>query len=285
MEKRLGRGLDALIPVDAGIGNTKEKVEKLRISDIIPNKFQPRKTFDNEKMTELVDSIRSKGIIQPILVRPSFSGGYEIIAGERRFRAAQALQMEEIPALVRRDISDSDSLELSIIENIQRDELNAVEEARAYQELIDRFEHTLEKVGEMVGKNKTTISNSLRLLSLAPEILSYIEKGKMSAGHAKAILSLSSDSKRKKLAAIIVRRGISVREAEELARRVEEPRSRTRAGKDPELARMEDELQHKFGTKVNILQGKKRGRIEIQYFSNEDLQRLVRILLPDPGNM
>lgn len=285
MEKRLGRGLDALIPTDSGISNSREKVEKLKLSDIVPNKFQPRKTFDDGKMTELVDSIRSKGIIQPILVRPSVTGGYEIIAGERRFRAAQELQMEEIPALIRRDITDPDSLELSIIENIQRDELNAVEEARAYQELIDRFEHTLEKVGEMVGKNKTTISNSLRLLSLAPEILSYIETGKMSAGHAKAILSVASESKRKKLAAVIVRRGISVREAEELAKRIEEPRSRTKAGKDPELARMEEDLQHKFGTKVNILQGKKRGRIEIQYFSNEDLQRLLRVLLPEPGNM
>lgn len=284
MEKRLGRGLDALIPVDAGTGSTKEKVEKLRLTDIVPNKFQPRKTFDDKKMSELTESIKVKGVIQPVLVRPAVTGGYELIAGERRLRAAQELQLEEIPAIIKRDISDPDSLEISLIENIQRAELNAVEEARAYQELIDRFEHTLDKVGQMVGKDKTTVSNSLRLLSLAPELLAYIEEGKITAGHAKAILSLSSDQKRKKVAMIVVRRGISVRETEELARRIEEPRGRARKQKDPELARIEEELQHRLGTKVNIIQGKKRGRIEVQYFSNEDLQRLLRLLMPDTGN-
>ena len=284
MEKRLGRGLDALIPVDAGTGSDKEKVERLRLKDIVPNKFQPRKTFDSRKMSELTESIKTKGVIQPVLVRPSLSGGYELIAGERRLRAAQELQLEEIPAIIKREISDPDSLEISLIENIQRAELNAVEEARAYQELIDRFEHTLDKVGQMVGKDKTTVSNSLRLLSLAPELLKYIEEGKMTAGHAKAILSLSSEQKRKRVAMIVVRRGISVRETEELARRIEEPRIRVRKQKDPELARIEEELQHRFGTKINILQGKKRGRIEIQYFSNEDLQRLLRLLAPDTAS-
>lgn len=285
MEKRLGKGLDALIPTDTNIGSSKEKIEKLKLSDIIPNKFQPRKKFDVAKMAELVESIRSKGVIQPVLVRPLMTGGYELIAGERRLRASQELQMEEIPAIIKREVSDPDSLEISIIENIQRAELNAVEEARAYQQLIDQFEHTLEKVGQMVGKDKTTISNSLRLLSLPIEILSYIEEGKMSAGHAKALLSISTDSKRKKLANVVVRRGVSVRETEELARRIEEPRTRARKQKDPELARIEEELQHRFGTRVNILQGKKRGRIEVQYFSNEDLQRLLRILLPGAENV
>ena len=282
MEKRLGKGLDALIPVEASEpGSSKEKVERLRLKDIVPNKLQPRKTFDSKKMSELIESVKTKGVIQPILVRPSFTGGYELIAGERRLRAAQELQMDEIPAIIKRDISDPDSLEISLIENIQRAELNAVEEARAYQELIDRFEHTLDKVGQMVGKDKTTVSNSLRLLSLAPELLKYIEEGKITAGHAKAILSLTGEQKRKRVAMIVVRRGISVRETEELARRIEEPRIRVRKQKDPELARIEEELQHRFGTKINILQGKKRGRIEIQYFSNEDLQRLLRLLAPD----
>jgi ParB family chromosome partitioning protein len=284
MEKRLGKGLDALIPV-VDTGNPKEKIEKLRITEIRPSKFQPRKTFDSNKMSELVESIRAKGVIQPVLVRPSMSGGYELIAGERRLRAAQELAMEEIPAIIKRDISDADSLELSLIENIQRAELNPVEEARAYQELIDRFEYTLDKVGQMVGKDKTTVSNSLRLLTLQQDILKYIEEGKITMGHAKALLSLSGEQKRKKLAMIVVRRGISVRETEEFARRIEEPKARARKQKDPELARIEEELQHKFGTRVNILQGKKRGRIEIQYFSNEDLQRLLRLLLPETGDM
>lgn len=281
MEKKLGRGLDSLIPEDAGIGKGKEKIDRLRLSEIIPNKFQPRKKFDSAKMSELVESIRAKGVIQPILVRPSITGGYELIAGERRFRAAQELQLEDIPAIVKRDISDPDSLEISLIENIQRAELNAVEEAKAYQELIDRFEYTLDKVGHMVGKDKTTVSNSLRLLALSGEILTLIEEGKLSAGHAKALLAVSSEQKRRKLAMMVVRRGLSVRETEELARRLEDPKVRSRSQKDPELGRLEEEIQHRLGTKVNIVQGKKRGRIEIQYFSNEDLQRLLRLLLPE----
>jgi len=278
MEKRLGKGLEALISDDSG--KDIEKVAKVRLSDIIPNRFQPRKTFDPAKMTELIESIRSKGVIQPILVRPCQQGGYELIAGERRFRAAQELGFSEIPAIIRRDINDPDSLEISIIENIQRAELNAIEEARGYQELIERFEYTLDKVGQMVGKDKTTISNSLRLLALSADILLMIEEGKMSAGHAKALLYISNEQKREKLAKAIEKKGFSVRETEEIARRIEEPRRPIKKEKDPEIARMEEDLQHRFGTKVNILQGKKRGRIEIQYFSNDDLSRLMRFLLP-----
>lgn len=285
MEKKLGRGLDALIPEETVSGKGKEKIERLRLSEIIPNKFQPRKKFETSKMSELVESVRAKGVIQPVLVRPSITGGYELIAGERRFRASQELQLEDIPAIIKRDISDPDSLEISLIENIQRAELNAVEEAKAYQELIDRFEYTLDKVGQMVGKDKTTISNSLRLLALSGEILTLIEEGKLSAGHAKALLSVASEQKRRKLAMMAVRRGLSVRETEELARRIEDPRVRARTQKDPELGKLEEEIQHRLGTRVNIIQGKKRGRIEIQYFSNEDLQRLLRLLLPGSENM
>ncbi|MBD3426936.1 MAG: ParB/RepB/Spo0J family partition protein [Candidatus Omnitrophica bacterium] len=276
MEKRLGKGLDALISEDAS--KPKQKVEKLKLSEIVPNPFQPRKRFGQKKMEELTSSIQEKGLIQPILVRPSGSG-YEIIAGERRFRAAQELGEQEIPAIIRNDIDDASSLEISLIENIQREELNPVEEAQAYQELIDKFEHTLEKVGQMMGKDKTTISNSIRLLGLSPEIKGYLEQGRLSTGHAKVLLSVVSEKIRSKLAKNIIRKGMSVREAEQLARRIGQTPARSKQPVDPEKASIEEKLQHKLGTKVRIHQGKKRGRIEIQYFSNEDLERLLNIML------
>ena len=254
MEKRLGKGLAALISEDTS--KVKEKVKKVKLTDIVPSSFQPRKRFGPEKMEELVSSIREKGVIQPVLVRPRGTG-YELIAGERRWRAAQQLQIEEI----------------------QREELNPIEEASAYQELISQFEYTLDKVGQMMGKDKTTISNSLRLLTLPEEIRSYVEDGRISTGHAKALLSITSGHRRKKLAGMIVRKGISVRETEQLVRRAAGARIKAKKAKDSEIMRIEEELQHRLGTKVNIQQGKKRGRIEIQYFSNEDLQRLLRIIL------
>jgi len=276
MDKRLGKGLDALISEDVSKG--KEKVEKIRTSEIVPNPLQPRKRFSEEKMDELICSIREKGVIQPVLLRPT-GGGYELVAGERRWRAAQKLQIEEVPAIIRDDIDDANSLEISLIENIQREELNPIEEANAYQELIGQFEYTLDKVGQMMGKDKTTVSNSLRLLTLPEEIQNYVEEGKISAGHAKAILSITSEQKRKKIAKTIMRKGISVRETEQLVRKLTESKPKLKRTKEPEIAQIEEALQHKLGTKVTVHKGQKRGRIEIQYFSNEDLQRLLRLIL------
>jgi ParB family chromosome partitioning protein len=276
MEKRLGKGLGALISED--VGKSKEKVEKLRLAEIIPNPFQPRKKFGTEKMDELVNSIKEKGVIQPILVRP-VDAGYEIIAGERRWRAAKQIGTDEIPAIIRNDIDDANSLEISLIENVQREELNPIEEAEAYQELIDKFEYTLDKVGQMMGKDKTTISNSIRLLSLSSDIKGYVEDGKISMGHAKVLLSVVSEQKRRKLAKAIIQKGISVREAEQLVKRLGETRTRARREEDPDKTRVEETLQHKLGTKVRIHQGKKRGHIEIQFFSNEDLDRVLKLIL------
>ena len=276
MEKRLGKGLDALIPGD--VGKPKEKVENLKLTEIVPNKLQPRKRFSVEKMEELLSSIREKGIIQPILVRPS-GDGYELIAGERRWRAAQELKLEGIPAIIKNNIDDVNSLEISIIENIQRDDLNPVDEASAYKELMDKFEYTLEKIGQMVGKDKTTVSNSLRLLNLCDEVRGYLEEGAITAGHAKALLSLQNERKRKKLAKSIIKKGLSVRQIEQLVFSATDIKDKKQKRKDPEVALIEEEMQHKLGTKVNIRQGKKRGRIEIQYFSNDDLKRLLKMIL------
>lgn len=279
MEKRLGKGLDALISENVeDVSKPKEKIETLKLAEIVPNQFQPRKRFTIEKMEELVSSIKEKGVIQPILVREA-DGVYELVAGERRWRAAQKLELDEIPAIIRNDIDDVASLEISLIENIQREELNPVEEAMAYQELVSKFGYTLEKVGQMVGKDKTTVSNSLRLLSLSGEIRTLLEEGKISTGHAKVLLSVPSEHKRKKIVATILRQGTSVREAEQLVRRVADLRKKPSKAKDPDILQVEESLQHMLGTKVNIRQGKKRGRIEIQYFSNEDLQRLLGLIL------
>ncbi len=276
MEKRLGKGLGALISED--VGKAKEKVEKISLKDIIPNPFQPRKRFNEEKLEELVSSIKEKGVIQPILVRPS-GAGYEVIAGERRWRAVQRLEVDEIPAIVRTDIDDASSLEISLIENIQREELNPIEEAMAFQELIGKFEYTLDKVGQMMGKDKATISNSLRLLALSEEIKNLVQDGAITAGHAKAILGLASEGKRKGVIKTILKKGISVRETEQLVRRLSETKPKQSKLRDPEILQLEESLQHRLGTKVNIHPGKKRGRIEIQYFSNEDLERLLKIML------
>ncbi|MGB2630370.1 MAG: ParB/RepB/Spo0J family partition protein [Candidatus Omnitrophota bacterium] len=274
MEKRLGKGLDALIPGD--MSKSKEKVAYLKLAEIIPNQFQPRKSFSKNKMEELLNSVREKGVIQPVLVRPA-EEGYELIAGERRWRAAQELNLDEIPAIIKSDVSDVNSLEISLIENIQRDDLNPIDEANAYKELTDKFMYTLEKIGQMVGKDKTTISNSLRILSLSREIQGLLESGQISVGHAKALLSFASEYRQKKIADKIVKKGLSVRQVEMLTGGAGKQKKQKK--KDPDVVRVEEELQHRLGTKVNILQGKKRGRIEIQYFSNEDLQRILNLLL------
>lgn len=281
MDRRLGKGLGALISDD--LSKSKEKVARVRLKDIVPNPFQPRKQFCNEKMEELVNSIKEKGVIQPVLVRP-VGAGYELIAGERRFRAAQELQFEDMPVIVMKNITDGNSLEISLIENIQREELNPVEEAHAYQQLIGKFSYTLDKVGQMMGKDKSTISNSLRLLNLPQQINDYLQEGKLSAGHAKALLSVPNDQKKLRLAETIIRDGLSVRQAEELVKSAtasKVQKKKTKQLTDPEVLRVEEDLQHYLGTKVNVKQGKKRGRIEIQYYSDQDLQRLLTIIVKD----
>ncbi|KJJ84516.1 parB-like partition protein [Candidatus Omnitrophus magneticus] len=278
MANRLGKGLGALLPVEKS-GENKEKIEHLKIGQIVPNKFQPRKTFEHEKMRELVSSIKEQGVIQPILVRQS-GDVFEIIAGERRWRAAKELQIPTIPAIIKKEITDGHSLELSIIENIQREELNPIEEAMAYKELQDKFEHSLDKIGQMVGKDKTTISNSLRLLRLPLEIQKFIEQGKISTGHAKVLLSIPNHFRQTQIGEIIVKQGISVRQLEELVKDAPDQENKKKTQKDLEIKHIEEELQRKLGTKVKIKHKNKKGRIEIFYYSNNDLNRLVKIFIP-----
>ncbi|MFH1380618.1 MAG: ParB/RepB/Spo0J family partition protein [Candidatus Omnitrophota bacterium] len=280
MEKRLGKGLGALITEKDANTATSDKVNNIRISLITPNKLQPRKEFNEEKLRELKDSIKEKGIIQPIVVRPS-KDGYELIAGERRFRAAKELGHEEIPVIIK-EVSDADSLEIALIENIQREELNPVEEAHAYMHLMKQFNFSQEEISKAVGKDKSTVSNTMRLLSLPALVQEYIEKGLITMGHAKTVLSLPTDRGRIRFSKRIMKKNLSVRQAEEIVKqRLQKVSPKTR-DKDEHLTRIEEEMQHYLGTRVKIIHGKKRGRIEISYYSNEDLDRILDLVKKRP---
>ena len=276
MEKRLGKGLGALIPEKSTTSEAAESIKKIKIDSIKPNKMQPRKNFNSEKLKELKDSIKEKGIIQPIIIRP-IEGGYELIAGERRFRAVKELGYHEIPAILKK-VSDADSLELSLIENIQREELNPVEEANAYMELVEKFNFSQDEISKAVGKDKSTVSNTLRLLTLPKLIQDYISGDMVSMGHAKAILSLPTERAKIRFAKRVIKRNLSVRQTEELIKQRLQKPVHKKAQKDEHLARLEEELQHYLGTRVKIVHGKKRGRLEIFYYSNEDLERILDLL-------
>ena len=278
MERKvLGRGLEALItPADQA---AKERVQTLRVEQIHASRFQPRQRFAQEKIEELANSIREKGVIQPVLVRATGVDQYELIAGERRLRAAKHLGLAEVPAIVRR-VADADLLEMSIIENVQREELNALEEAKAYRRLAQEFGHTQDHIANRVGKDKTSVSNLLRLLNLPEKIQEYLSNNMISFGHAKALLSLHDEKRQVQLCERIVRKGLSVRQIEQLTGLGHRVRSKAagRKEQDVELRTLEEKLQHALGTKVRIHHGKKRGKIEIEYYSLDDLDRVLRLL-------
>jgi len=278
MEKRsLGRGLSALIPpreIARAAGETSEcRVLSLGVREVNISKYQPRNKFDTERLEELMRSIKAQGVVQPILVRRS-EEGYELIAGERRLRAAKQLGMETIPAIIK-DADDLSLLELSLIENIQREDLNAMEEASAYQRLIAEFSFTQEMISQALGKDRSTVANLLRLLSLPKKVQEYIADNAITAGHGKAILSLPSEQEQVRVCNVVVKRSLSVRETERLiGKRLKGTRARTMRD-DAEMAGLEDELRKAFGTRVRILRGKGRGRIQIEYYSDDDLNRIV----------
>lgn len=279
MEKRvLGKGLKALIPDDVPQRSESRGAVQLKIGEIIPGRFQPREVFDPDKLKELVLSIKEKGVIQPVIVRPK-GDGYELIAGERRLRAAKESGMELIPAIIK-DVKDDEALEIALIENIQRDNLNPIEEAKAYQRLSEEFSFTQEQISEKVGRNRASVSNTLRLLRLPDKIKEEIYLGRISMGHAKAILMLDSEQSQLELCLKIVRRGLSVREAEYFVKRKIVGRARpARPRKHSTEARaVEEELQRILGTKVTLLHNNKRGKILIEYYSNDDLERLLNLL-------
>ncbi len=279
MEKRaLGKGLKALIPDEVAVKGAERGSIQIKVDDIIAGKFQPREVFDPAKLKELIDSIKEKGILQPLIVRPK-GDKYELIAGERRLRAAKELGLSQVSVVIK-DVKDDDALEIALVENLQRDDLNPMEEAKAYQRLIDEFSLTQEQISEKVGKDRTSISNTVRLLKLPGKIKEEIYLGRISMGHAKAILMLDSAQSQLELCIKIIKRGLSVREAEYFVKRKIVGRSR---GARPrkhgsEIRAVEEELQRILGTKVTLLHSRKRGKIMIEYYSNDDLERLLNFL-------
>ncbi len=273
--KALGKGLSALIPVKEEFQANRESVLDIPISKIKTNKYQPRLEFNKEKLEELMSSIKEKGVVQPILVR-KMGDGYELIAGERRLRAAANLRMETIPAIVK-DVADLDMLEISLIENIQREDLNPMEEAAAFQKFITDFNFTQENIAASLGKDRSTIANTIRLLGLPKKIQEYISKNSITAGHAKALLSLPTEIAQIRLANIIIKKGLSVRETERAVAQKKSGMPQAVVGRDPDLVGIENKLQQFFGTRVKIFHGKSRGRIQIEYYSGEDLNRILEL--------
>jgi len=289
VRKALGRGLDALIP---GAGRTSPTAEQsaesagseqlVAIDKIRPNPRQPRSEFDETALTELASSIRVQGIIQPLLVRRSSEGDFELVAGERRLRAAERAGLTHVPVYVR-DISDDESLELALVENIQRDDLSPLEEATAYQRLIDEFGHTQEQIAERVGKSRPAIANTLRLLRLPESIKQDLARGRLTAGHARVLLSIDDADAQLRAAKQIHTRRLSVRDAEQLAAARKHAGKRP-AARDPHRAALERELSSALGTRVRITPKGRGGRIEIEFYSGEELQGLVeRIGKRDSG--
>ena len=290
-KQALGKGLSALINTrvvnPAPSEELGERVQKLALDVIIPSPLQPRIEFPAEHLHELVESIRERGIIQPLIVR-KVDGKYELIAGERRWRAARELGLAEAPAIVR-EASDREVLELALIENLQREGLNPIEEASAYQRLSRDFGLTQEDISKRVGKSRASIANAMRLLDLDPDVQSLLKHDRISVGHAKVLLSLKAHSEQKWLAEQIIRQGASVRVAEKLAAehlaktgRTPTRRNSSTAATSPELApavlRVQNILTHRLATRVVIHHGEKKGSIHIEYYGDQDLNRILSTL-------
>ncbi|HEX2141778.1 MAG TPA: ParB/RepB/Spo0J family partition protein [Candidatus Limnocylindria bacterium] len=277
----LGRGLDALIPrsAESGSGSLQIPVERVH-----RNPHQPRTAFGDEGLAELAASIAAHGVLQPIVVRGAADGGYELIAGERRLRAARMAGLTEIPAMVR-DSQPSELLELALVENVQREDLNPIEQATAYRELIDRFGLSHEAVARQVGKSRVAVSNALRLLDLAPETRQAIIDGRITEGHGRALAALTIPELQRAVLQVVLERGLSVRQTEELVRRKRETaRPPTRQALSEDLADVEAQLRGILATKVGIVRTRRGGRVVIDFYSDEELDRIYAIISRGAGS-
>ena len=292
----LGKGLDALfgdmeVSVepsskeeessavhDIEAAETHEGIKYIDINNIKPNANQPRKTFDEGKLEELADSIREHGLIQPLVVRKS-TNGYEIVAGERRWRAARKIGIKEIPARVR-ELSDEENMLLAIIENMQREDLDPIEEAEGISQMIETYGLSQEQVSKSLGKSRPYITNQLRLLKLPEEIRKMVSDGRLSSGHVRALITIDDEEKQIKLAVQAVEQGLSVRQVEALAKankKVKKSKS-AKKKKSADVKRVEEDLKVALGTKVNLNQNGKKGKIEIEFYSKDELERLIELL-------
>ncbi|MBI4847108.1 MAG: ParB/RepB/Spo0J family partition protein [Nitrospirae bacterium] len=278
MKPALGKGLSALIP-------EREKgreILDLNIKAIVPNEYQPRRVFNDAALNDLISSIKEKGVIQPVIVRRTSDGSYQLIAGERRWRAATAAGLATIPAIVK-DAAPVEALELALIENIQREDLNPLETAEAFQRLISDFNLTHDDLSKKVGKDRATVTNYLRILKLPFDIKKWIADSSLSIGHAKALLQVENQRRQLDIAGKVIKHGLSVRETEALCKKGALPQassSKLQKHRDPQIASLEEKMMHHLGTKVRLIHksNKKGGRIEIDYFSLEELDRLLEIL-------
>ena len=273
IKKGLGRGLSSLL------GDTSKKVEtnKISIKDIERNKFQPRKNFNKESLEELTSSIKEQGVIQPILVRPSRNDNskYEIIAGERRWLASQNAGLHEVPVVIL-DVDDVKSLEFAIVENVQRQDLNAIEEARGYQRLVAEFNYNQEKLSQFIGKSRSYIANSLRLLSLPDDVLSMVEQGNLTAGHARSLIGLQNPYE---IAKKILQKKLSVRQSEVLVRQIRSKKFKLVSKKDPNIIELQKSLEEKTGLNVSVNNKKNNtGTISFEYQNHDQLDKIINVI-------
>ena len=291
MEKKvLGKGLSALISSKPSDQDHNKEISSLDINlsgnvayvktiSILENRLQPRQKYDETKLDELKASIKEKGVLQPILVR-EHGNDYEVVAGERRLRAAKAIGLKEVPVIIK-NVTDREALVLALVENIQREELNAIEEALGFKRLMEEFQFTQESVAQAVGKDRSTITNLLRLLRLPEEIQKQVADAKISMGHARALLSLEDAAIQKKMAHVIIDRGLSVRQVEDLVKKAHQGHNIIKAAAKPknrDIEILEEELRKILGTKVFIKDKKGRGKLTIEYYSLDDLDRILGVL-------
>lgn len=290
MSKRgLGKGLKALIPPVPLDEEDNKDIQWIDLDLIQPNEFQPRKYLDDVKLKELAESIKEHGVVQPIILRRLNDQKYEIVAGERRWRASKIAEMSKIPAIIK-DYTTQQISEIALIENIQREDLNPIEEAMAYKTLIEEFKITQERLSKKIGKSRPYIANLLRLLNLSVEVKSLLSEGQISIGHARALLTLENESMQKEIAYKIVDEKLSVRQVEELVKNLSSKTNdennidnnkkniKKEVSKDPFLYNIETKLEGFFGTKVQVKHKAGKGKIEINYYSDEDLERIMEIL-------
>ncbi len=274
-KKALGRGLQSLIPVATG---GRDEIEEIPLSLVSPNPFQPRRAINAAELEELANSVKVKGVLQPVLVRRLGDGGYELIAGERRWRAAKLAGLKKIPAIVRL-ATDAEAMEMALIENLQRKDLNPLEAARAYQRLIKEFGLTQEAVAKQLGKERSSIANTVRLLSLQSEVQVWVENDQLSLGHAKVLLAVSDPDQQVRLGRRAVTERLSVRDLERLVRSNHRAGRSAQARKGRRPSEIEERMTRRLGTKVRLIEGKTGGKIVIEYYSPADLERVIDLIM------
>ncbi len=282
MKKGLGKGLEALISSTNALEDAKNSIMEVRINEVEPNSQQPRKVFDQEKLEALAESIKDHGVVQPIIVR-SEGAHYKIVAGERRWRAAKLAELKTIPVIIK-DITSREVMEIALIENLQREDLNPIEEAEAFQRLIEEHSITQEEVAKVVGKSRAAIANSVRLLTLTDEIKTMISDGRLTSGHARTLITITDANRQNELANIIVDKNLNVRESEKLTasesklkKKIEKRKAMTK--ESIEILELEEKLRAVYGTKINLIRAKEKGKIIFEVYSKDELDRIIEMLL------